>query len=223
MQERSFAMTRCRRGFTLIELLIVVGIISILAAIALPNFLEAQVRSKLARIKSDLRTVSIAWEAYAVDNDRYPVDWDNNPIGIESTQIGMIQVTTPVAYLTTFPIDPFSVMRNPNSNEFAPHFEAASCSYAYCIYSLGPNFLEEFDGNDQWPDGTIDGTPGRVGQMFTGPICMRPYDPTNGVISDGDVHRLGGDWRGHDRAADQGGPWQIWGISWHVWGNVPTE
>jgi prepilin-type N-terminal cleavage/methylation domain-containing protein len=216
-------MNRHRRGFTLIELLIVVGIISILAAIALPNFMEASVRSKIARVKSDLRTVSLAWEAYAVDNDRYPVDWDNNPAGGQPTQIGLVQVTTPVAYLTSFPVDPFSVMKSPTSNEFQPHFEIASCSFAYCIYSLGPNFIEEFDGNDQWPDGITDGTPGSVGKMYTGPICMRPYDPTNGVISDGDVHRLGGEWRGHDRPADQGGPWEIWGVPHQQWGYIPAD
>src|SRR6056297_1747090 len=60
------------RAFTLIELLIVVAIIAILAAIAVPNFLEAQIRSKIARVKSDTRTVATAMESYAVDNNRYP-------------------------------------------------------------------------------------------------------------------------------------------------------
>jgi len=60
------------RGFTLIELLIVVAIIAILAAIAVPNFLEAQVRSKVSRVKTDQRSLSIALEAYYVDNNIYP-------------------------------------------------------------------------------------------------------------------------------------------------------
>lgn len=214
-------MNRSRNAFTLIELLIVIGIISILAAIALPNFLEAQIRAKIARTKADMRTVSVAWESYAVDNGRYPVDWDNNFAAGEVTQIGLITVTTPIAYITSFPLDVFSVMKNPNSNEYQPNFEIASCEYAYCIYSLGPNYVEEFDGNDAWPDGVIDAQPGRKGEMYTGTINMRPFDPTNGVVSDGDIHRLGGEWN-RGRTQENGGNWQIWGVDYTQW-HLPFE
>ena len=64
-------MSGMKRGFTLIELLIVVAIIAILAAIAVPNFLEAQTRSKVARIKADQRSVATALEAYHVDGNKY--------------------------------------------------------------------------------------------------------------------------------------------------------
>ena len=61
-------------GFTLIELLVVVAIVAILAAIAVPNFLEAQVRSKVSRVKADMRTVATALESYAIDNNgKYPI------------------------------------------------------------------------------------------------------------------------------------------------------
>ena len=63
-----------QRGFTLIELLIVVAIIAILAAIAVPNFLEAQTRSKVARCKADMRTVATAIEAYTLDYNRPLLD-----------------------------------------------------------------------------------------------------------------------------------------------------
>ena len=62
------------RAFTLIELLIVVAIIAILAAIAVPNFLEAQTRSKVSRSKADIRTQAIAMEAYFVDHNSYTRD-----------------------------------------------------------------------------------------------------------------------------------------------------
>ncbi|MEO8376979.1 MAG: prepilin-type N-terminal cleavage/methylation domain-containing protein, partial [Candidatus Sumerlaeota bacterium] len=61
-----------KKGFTLIELLIVVAIIAILAAIAVPNFLEAQTRSKVSRVKADMRSIATAVEAYRIDNNTYP-------------------------------------------------------------------------------------------------------------------------------------------------------
>ena len=61
-----------KHAFTLIELLIVVAIIAILAAIAVPNFLEAQTRSKTARVKADFRTIATALESYRVDTNTYP-------------------------------------------------------------------------------------------------------------------------------------------------------
>jgi len=61
------------KGFTLIELLIVVAIIAILAAIAVPNFIEAQSRAKISRAKADMRSLATAIESYAVDNNQYPV------------------------------------------------------------------------------------------------------------------------------------------------------
>ena len=60
------------KGFTLIELLIVVAIIAILAAIAIPNFLAAQVRSKVSRAQADMRSLATAIESYNIDNNCYP-------------------------------------------------------------------------------------------------------------------------------------------------------
>ena len=63
---------RKERGFTLIELLIVVAIIGIIAAIAIPNLLNAIQRGKQKRTVSDMRSVATAIESYAVDNNQYP-------------------------------------------------------------------------------------------------------------------------------------------------------
>ncbi len=84
---------RRNQAFTLIELLVVCGIISILAVIALPNFSEAQTRTKVAVTKNNLRTVSHKFEMLNVDTNRYPLagrwrqillwqvpNWLNDPV-----------------------------------------------------------------------------------------------------------------------------------------------
>ena len=63
---------RDKRGFTLIELLIVVAIIGIIVAIAIPNLLNAIQRAKQKRTMADMRSIGTAAEAYAVDTNRYP-------------------------------------------------------------------------------------------------------------------------------------------------------
>jgi general secretion pathway protein G len=65
-------MMRSARGFTLIELLIVVAIIGIIAAIAIPNLMSAISRGRQKRTMSDMRTIAVAIEAYAVDFSFYP-------------------------------------------------------------------------------------------------------------------------------------------------------
>ena len=96
------------RAFTLIELLIVVAIIAILAAIAVPNFLEAQTRAKISRGLSDMKALVTATAAYRVDHngvDPTPVypsagDYDRIWLGFASPRL-----TSPVAYITSLPVD----------------------------------------------------------------------------------------------------------------------
>jgi prepilin-type N-terminal cleavage/methylation domain-containing protein len=71
-------MLRNTKGFTLIELMIVVVIIGILAAIAIPNFISMQDRAKEGSVKANMHTVQLAIEDFAVQNDgTYPVGGDD--------------------------------------------------------------------------------------------------------------------------------------------------
>ncbi len=104
-----------RSGFTLIELLIVVAIIGILAAIAVPNFLNAQVRAKISRAYADLTGIRTALEMYTMDHGRAIID----PVelrqggGTLGPLDGWEQLTTPIAYISASAfIDPFVPQAN---------------------------------------------------------------------------------------------------------------
>jgi prepilin-type N-terminal cleavage/methylation domain-containing protein len=214
---------RHQGAFTLIELLIVVAIIAILALIAVPNFLEAQTRAKVSRTKNDLRTLSVAWEAYHVDWSMYPQDQDNwidvgTGGGDPATEWGYRQVTTPVAYITSIPNDPFFAaqglppgMGDSGAVSYAPHYEVASEQIGapasdknsglydcYCMHGLGPDRNDDFDGNDQWPANNA---------------SILIYDPTNGTVSEGDIAKFGGMYR-------VGANWTYCGQNWRMWGQL---
>lgn len=205
------------KGFTLIELLIVVAIIAILAAIAVPNFLEAQTRSKVSRVKADMRTVATALEAYCVDNSSYPV---KTITSTDNRDRGGLQefsaLSTPVAYLSSTELaDPFAAigangMTDPNNSNFnskenicyvnviaarkAKGWSAGHTVWALCSY--GPDKGRgPFPGGD-FPQnllgnyrGTKDKDPAEIG----GGYCIySTYDASNGTRSGGDILRWPG-------------------------------
>ena len=112
-------MTIYKHAFTLIELLIVVAIIAILAAIAVPNFLEAQTRAKVSRVQADMRAVVTAVESYRIDQNKYPanlLDANNRTNVMDMSMMTPNAVmpfvpytlTTPVSYITAVPLDTFN-------------------------------------------------------------------------------------------------------------------
>jgi prepilin-type N-terminal cleavage/methylation domain-containing protein len=74
-------MASSRRGFTLIELLIVVVIIGILAAIAIPKFANSKQKAYVAAMKSDLHSLIVAEEAFYADSERYTAVLDTTITG----------------------------------------------------------------------------------------------------------------------------------------------
>src|SRR5262245_29227591 len=80
-----------REGFTLIELMIVVAIIGILAAIAIPNFIKFQLRSKAGESKVNLAGMRTAQESYFADAGTY-LDWPEHPPAPTPPYIGQLKV-----------------------------------------------------------------------------------------------------------------------------------
>ena len=88
--------SRNEAGFTLIELMIVIAIIGILAAIAIPQFSAYRKRSYYAAAESDLRNLATAQEAYYTDNLTYSNDYEtlaSTSLGYGFTQTSHVNVT----------------------------------------------------------------------------------------------------------------------------------
>jgi prepilin-type N-terminal cleavage/methylation domain-containing protein len=189
------------RGFTLIELLIVVAIIAILAAIAVPNFLEAQIRAKVSRVKSDLRSQATCIEAYYVDENNAPpqtAGTPNNPferpLTINGQALGgtmWIAISTPIAYCSE------ALMRDAfvSSERIGSSISEDEQIFTYHNFLAQPftginngetesHFATGYGAYRQasiGPDRTyFNEGPGRI---------FVNYDPTNGTVSPGNIWR----------------------------------
>ena len=204
--EENMHTSNKKRAFTLIELLIVVAIIAILAAIAVPNFLEAQVRSKVARVKADIRSAATALEAYRVDYQDYPLE------GILYLEY-VYQLTTPVAYITSVALkDPFQPQSgipsrffwtNPPAgwigsfNFFRYNQGWAMGCYGgtylqpgYGVLSHGPS--KEWSWIEHYPYFKATGGSHTSAGITRSGAENTVYDPSNGTKSFGGIARFGG-------------------------------
>lgn len=174
-----------KSGFTLIELLIVVAIIGILAAIAVPNFLNAQMRAKIVRVKADFRSIDTAMKQYQLDRNAYPPD----PGGPCVDVIAYARLTTPVAYMSST-----DVFKDYFTNESATGAVGANCAWNYYDYGMVPYIQEsgvEYVIISFGPDRDLD-----MGWNRTSMDAMKQnnedqlgflYNPSNGLNSSGDV------------------------------------
>ncbi len=176
-----------RNAFTLIELLIVVAIIGILAAIAVPNFLNAQERAKVSRAEADIRSIGTALEMYRLDNTGYPrfISHVMNPTGVFRL------LTTPIAYMSSVP---YEVFANPEAS--IAYSGKPVVAYMYTPRATygepGWKSLHDTEGKYQYVVRSMGPDRGaNIVEPPASPLLILPYAMSNGLASRGDICRYG--------------------------------
>lgn len=169
----------------------VVGIIAILALIALPNFLDAQMRAKVSRAKSDMRTIATALETYCVDNNRYVPNYDAGPYFPQpNTEYQTYAaLTSPVPYISSAPKDPFAPnIEAPERGDFFEYYAddsvQADPTYTEPTRSYWANTGTRWLVSSIAPDRKLQ----NLGRQLQN-IAPLLYDASNGTVSPGEIGR----------------------------------
>ena len=174
-----------RKSFTLIELLIVVAIIGILAAIAVPVLKDALTRARISRVQADIRTTANAMETYRLDWNIYPIDGSFD-------LLGWIMLTTPVAYISLPPIDVLTPKKYWHTSGGYLRMGTDTPSYypedperylrthgTWILLSTGPDKESNESRIPYWP----------------WDVKILDFDISNGLYSEGDIIKIGGNYR----------------------------
>lgn len=204
------------RGVTLIEVVIVAAVVSLLAAIALPNYMEAQTRAKVSATKSNLRVIGSALEMYYVDHNAYPparrVFPDDRLAIFAGTQLD--RLTHPVAYVQEgvfrdhFTREARTRYFNHRTDDWSSANPARSLLYfnyrdlaaswempclaaaGAAVVSLGPDHRDSLGAYTPLGLSCFES----LALYYTD--LRHPldtvYDPTNGTVSEGDIGRYAG-------------------------------
>ncbi len=187
-----------KSAFTLIELLIVVAIIGILAAIAVPNFMQANIRAMVARTQADMKNCATAIEQYALDYGSYP--YYNHPLDEISALSGAtvtylpVSMTTPIAYLSQIPVDPFppKVLEG-SGGETKPkpykYVHGYDQEYKQQLFS-GAHIFVHYQ-NHSGKQGRLLWQLWSMGPDRVASHTGLPYHTSNGLLSAGDISRFG--------------------------------
>jgi len=185
-------MLRKDRAFTLIELLIVVAIIGILAAIAVPNFLNARMRAKVARSQAEMKGLSEALDMYRLDNNMYP---PTPSTAGELRYARLARLTSPVAYISSVPLDPFRQGLDLKSNSTFRVEESAyplwDPEYANPLRMAGTTFKMIPDQNGRQGGYVLHGAMPDTDYEAAEGNPLHFYDASNGLTSSGDWYRFG--------------------------------